>query len=91
VVAVTLVATALCADRAASAAPAIRPQVTQLAGRLVTRLSHSFRRTIPAVRLYAARRDGFRAAVTFARPVASAPLVPQPLSPFQFRLPPPIV
>ena len=56
-VAVTLVAAALCADRAVAATPALRPQATSTAGKLVTRLSVSFRRVVPTVRVYEMRRE----------------------------------
>jgi hypothetical protein len=67
------------------------PPVVQLAGRLVSRLSQSFGRTVPSALPTEARQ-----------PQPSAPqhertlddqsicVAPAPLSPFQFRLPPPI-
>jgi hypothetical protein len=58
VLAITLVAAALCADRAVAAAPAIRPQVATAAGRLVTRLTVRFRRVVPSARVYETRREG---------------------------------
>ena len=91
-----VVTTALCADRAAAAAPAPGPQTAQaaglsLAGRLVTRLSQTFRRVMPSSAPLEARQP---------RPVAPAQperLADQslhvqlpPISPFQFRLPPPV-
>ena len=92
VLAVLAVTTALCADHVATAAPVLRPQVGHLAGRIVNRLTQSFGRAVadaarvlPRQRVLTARpapRD------SVAPTVAVAP-VPQPLSPFQFRLPPP--
>jgi hypothetical protein len=87
-----MLATTLCADRAIAAAPVLQPEVSQLAERLVSRLSVSFGRTAPAIHLFVQRRRGV--AKVSARPVppaAIAPAVHQPLSPFQFRLPPPLV
>jgi hypothetical protein len=94
-----VVATALCADHVAAAAPIVCapvaardsvPPVVQLAGRLVDRLSRSFRRTVPRGAPDEARRPD--AAVTSgpSRPAdQSLSVAPPPTSPFQFRLPPP--
>lgn len=90
--AVALVATALCADRVAVAAPVNRPQVSEMAGRLVNRLTVGLRRVMPAVRLHEARQEGAAAYVAVLnsclQPSISAR---QSFSPFQFRLPPPLV
>ena len=92
----TLVATALCADRVAAAAPEIRAQLQRSASdpisRLATRLCVTFRRVVPAVRLHQARREGPMA----QSPVRQVVCVPAAVrrmegSPFQFRLPPPLV
>jgi hypothetical protein len=89
----TLVATALCADRVATAAPELRAQLQPASdpiARLVTRLSVTFRRVVPAVRLHQARREDF--AGTPPQESRSPELVlfhPSAGSPFQFRLPPP--
>jgi len=90
VLAVAFLATALCADRAITAAPAFQPQTTSgtLAGRLVSRLSVNLRRTIPAARVYQTRREGIAQQTAFVAP-APAIILPIALSPFQFRLPPP--
>lgn len=88
----TLVATALCADRVATAAPEIRAQLQPVdpIARLATKLSVTFRRVVPAVRLHQVRHEG---AMTPAplRPVAVIPVTihATDASPFQFRLPPP--
>ena len=96
ILAVTLVATALCADRAASSQvragmPATsRPGdgMMSMAGRLVTRLSSNFRRVVPALRLRPSRTSQVaRVIVTPAPDVAS--VAPQQFNPFEFRLPPP--
>ncbi|HSZ59505.1 MAG TPA: hypothetical protein VK797_27925 [Tepidisphaeraceae bacterium] len=90
ILAVVAVMTALCADRAVSAAPVSRTPVAEMAARLVIRLSESFSRVAPAsicpeLRLDLSGREGQAPA-----------FVPQPsivhhlsLSPFEFRLPPP--
>lgn len=96
VLVMTLVATALCADRVATAAPEIRAQLQRSASdpisRLATRLCVTFRRVVPAVRLHQARREGPMA----QSPVRQVVCVPAAVrrvegSPFQFRLPPPLV
>ncbi|HTL30849.1 MAG TPA: hypothetical protein VL282_16580 [Tepidisphaeraceae bacterium] len=89
--AVALVATALCADRPATATPVERVQPESVATKLVEHLSVSFRRMAPAVRLDEVRRTEV--------PTANAPLAiasqsataQHVHSPFQFRLPPPIL
>jgi hypothetical protein len=94
----TLVATALCADRV-TAAPQFRTDlhstadpIARLAKHLATRLSVKFRRVVPSVGLHQQARTEDAAA-----PQAPATRsVPNPKarhqsegSPFQFRLPPP--
>ena len=92
VLAVLAVTTALCADQVTAAAPSLRPQVTDLAGRIVSRLTQSFGRTVadsaqvlPRQRVVAGRPTSGDSIV----PQVAVALRPQPLSPFQFRLPPP--
>lgn len=90
VIAVTLVAAALCADRVVVAAPVLRVQhKTTATERLVTRLTSSFRRVIPAARVIQVRRDGL---ALLACSIAPEPvqISPPPMSPFEFRLPPPL-
>ena len=96
ILAVTLVATALCADRAVAAAVTpeapVRPQTSmmEMAGRFVSRLSSNFRRAVATVRIYEPRSQ--QGAASFDRPIPeSAPIVQIPISPNQFRLPPPAV
>ena len=96
-----VVTTALCADQIVTAAPAPRPQaaardsmppVVQLAGRLVNRLSESFCRVVPRSLPGGARQPGLMAPEAPApRTDQSLAVVPPPLSPFQFRLPPPTI
>ena len=93
IVAITLVATALCADRAvASVAPTAQrteARVTSLAERFARKLSTNFRRVVPAMRL-CERSRGEAVASNSNRPAPMlAFIAQQPISPFQFRLPPP--
>jgi hypothetical protein len=84
------VTTALCADQVAVAAPAMRPQVSQLAGRIVTRLTRSFRQVVTVeLPVHARQRWGepARPELSAVAPATDVPHVP--VSPFQFRLPPP--
>jgi len=92
ILAVVAVTTALCANQVVSAAPLPRPHVTEIAAHFVGRFSQTFRRTVPnsvrgAVRQQVdtvpspARFDPERDAVAFQRE----------FSPFQFRLPPPVL
>jgi hypothetical protein len=95
VLAVMAVTTALCADQAAMASPAARPQpveFAQLASRLVTRLAQNFQRTLPAVIREPARQQRFAPIAATSDVSATAIAAPHAsLSPFQFRLPPPAV
>src|SRR4051812_22467410 len=91
ILAITLVAAALCADHAVSAAPTLRPQVSSAAGRLVTRLSVSLRRVVPSVRFYETRRDGYASAAQGHE--SAPPLIASCsalLSPLLLHLPPPL-
>ena len=93
VLAVALVATALCADRVAVAAPQ-GPQaasLTQVARRVVVRLTVSFRQAVPGVTIHEVRQEGDAA----GQRVAAVPATPLGVhtvqgTPFQFRLPPPL-
>jgi hypothetical protein len=93
VLVMTLVATALCADRVVTASPDLRAQLQSGAdpiARLATKLSATFRRVVPAVRLHQVRHE---AVVTLApampgiRPLLQVHATRGPLS--DFRLPPP--
>lgn len=91
--------TALCADHVAAAAPVVRapvaardpvPPVVQLAGRIVSRLSRSFSQAVPHRLPHEARRPDAAVGQVPARPAdQSLSVAPPPISPFQFRLPPP--
>jgi hypothetical protein len=91
ILAVTLVAMALCADRATAAAPAVRPQISQVTRQVVRQLTRRFQHVVPAVKMVQDRQE------TLARvPSHDLPLdLPACLhavesTPFHFRLPPPL-
>jgi hypothetical protein len=98
-IAVVLVATALCADRPVSAAPAARPHepssaspaAGSFAARFVNRLSAGFRRAAPGFAIvYQPRQDQPTTSAMALAPSIDHPTPQhQPTSPFQFRLPPP--
>ena len=84
------VTTALCADQVVAAAPNLRPQVASFAGRLVNRLTVSFRQTVAGERPVQVRHPGPAPRVSPGGVEPQAALAVHPtLSPFQFRLPPP--
>ena len=85
------VTTALCADQVAVAAPSVRPQVAGLAGQIVNRLSRSFRQAVRVeVPVHARQRDAHPSRPRLASIVpAEEDVSHRPVSPFQFRLPPP--
>jgi hypothetical protein len=87
----TLVATALCADRAVVSSASVVPQQTGQSQTLVERLTAGFRRVVRTVRLYQTRCDTQRAMVSAAVPVCRPNWAHLTLSPFQFRLPPPSI
>ena len=84
--------TALCADHVSARAPSLRPQPGSLATRIVTRLTQSFGRTVANASPVQPRTwsvsERTAPAAAFAPAAAPTP-AHQPLSPFQFRLPPP--
>lgn len=83
------VTTALCADGVATAAPASRPHVAVMASRLVSRLAQRLRRVVDAIVPWQVRQR----AISQVRRPALVPVTVlvshRPVSPFQFRLPPP--
>jgi len=89
VLAIALLAAALCADRAVAAAPALRPRVTTVASRLVTRLSVSFSRVVPSVRFFETRRIGIVADSARIPTTDATECHRVRLSPLLLRLPPP--
>jgi hypothetical protein len=89
-VAITLVSAAICADRQAYGALAARTEATCTQPTLAARLSVSFSRTVPTVRFLEARRDQDHTAIAAPAVPVRLWIVPAPLSPFRFRLPPPL-
>ena len=89
VIAVMVVATALCADRSVSAAPIARPQSAGFARTFASKLTTSLRRAVaPAAPVQSVRM--VESASVAAQPVRDAASGLHPtFSPFQFRLPPP--
>jgi hypothetical protein len=86
------VTTALCADQVSASAPALRPQTASLAGRIVSRLTQSFGRTVADASQVQPRNQALARPAADRATVTWVPLqvaTHQPLSPFQFRLPPP--
>ena len=84
------VTTALCADQVAAAAPTLRPQVANLAGQIVTRITRSFSESVTVELPVHARRSDSHPSQPALSAAPSADGVPHcPVSPFQFRLPPP--
>jgi hypothetical protein len=91
VVAITLVATALCADRVVAAPQNPRPDADSQMSRstFVSRLSVNLRRCVRSARLVEVRREADRP--VSVKLVADCPIVmPVAMAPFQFRMPPPI-
>ncbi|HUB28022.1 MAG TPA: hypothetical protein VL992_21530 [Tepidisphaeraceae bacterium] len=86
----TLVATALCADRAVVSSASVIPQETGQSQTLVERLAARFRGAVRAVRLFASRCEKPRPVASVKAPVVAGAWVLASLSPFQFRLPPPL-
>jgi len=94
VIAILAVSMALCADSVASAAPATKMPVAEMAARLVVRLSENFRFASVAERRIQTRQSlPSQLVLPVQRIRASAEPAPQNLafSPFQFRLPPPSI
>jgi hypothetical protein len=89
VIAVMVVATALCADRAAQAAPEVRTQTTSgFARNFATKITTNLRRAVAQNALQPARTmETARTFPLVIREEASG--VRSEFSPFQFRLPPP--
>ena len=89
VIAVVVVATALCADRTVSAAPQARPNPRTQSRSLASRLTTGLKQSIAPARPLVSARTGERV-LSFPLPIAHAASgVRFEFSPFQFRLPPP--
>lgn len=93
IMAVTLLATALCADRAMTSAARVSPvEAGPVARGFAQRLTVSLRRVVPAVKFHQSRQENFAPVVCSNG--ASGPQVIEHEAlgtPFQFRLPPPAV
>ena len=92
------VTTALCADQCAASAPVVRSHagiedLNQLAGQLVSRFTRNLRRAVARIVPWEFRRRARHSLADRVAPArfdaAAAPVVRPPLSPFEFRLPPP--
>jgi hypothetical protein len=90
-IAITLVAAALCADRAVVAAPILRPQMSDVASRLVSRLSARFGRVAPAIRVYQNCSEAVVSAEKHVLVCDATACFGMRLSPLVLRLPPPLV
>ena len=95
-VAVTLLATALCADRrlaSAATESSSRTEAGPVALGFARRLTVSLRRVVPAVRLHQGRQEGVAEVCSTAGGIerAQAGVRQGGGTPFQFRLPPPVV
>jgi hypothetical protein len=93
-VAVTLLATALCADRrlaSAAADPGTRTEAGPVARGFAQRLTVSLRRVIPAVKLHQGRQEGVAQVVWLEVAPRQSSVRACVGVPFQFRLPPPAV
>ena len=95
VLVVVAVAAVLCADQVSVASQSVRQEsvgVTRIASRLVDRLTRNLRRVMPVAIHQPARqlRTADSAFPVFAD-LTPHPTVHATLSPFQFRLPPPLI
>ncbi|MCS7033470.1 MAG: hypothetical protein NZ561_05675 [Phycisphaerae bacterium] len=91
IVAVTLLAVALTADRAVAASVGQpRPAAETLSAQIVRRLQQCFRRVVPSMNLLAiCWSAGSWRPLAGLRMIESSAVAPRLLSPCQFRLPPP--
>ena len=90
-VAVVMVTAALCADRAIAAAPAARLESARPTASFITRLTRNLGRTVQAVKLHQDRSESERPTPLRALAPVELPPVHRPVSPFEFRLPPPLI
>jgi hypothetical protein len=88
-IAITLVAASLCADRAVIAAPVLRPQMNGIASRLVSRLSAKFRRVVPTICVYQNQTGRVVSAEKIYPITDTTACFATRLSPLFLRLPPP--
>lgn len=90
ILAVVLVATALCADRAVAAAPEMRPQIGCVTRQVVGEITRRFTRVVPGIKIVQNRQEQVRGVPARVVPVESVEGVHEAeTTPFQFRLPPP--
>jgi len=90
VLALTLVATTLCADRLFASNRALGPEIRQPMENLVARLTRTFGHVVSRTPMVTERRM----AVSLPTPavvICTDRAFSLPLSPFEFRLPPPVV
>jgi len=92
-IAVALVATALCADRAVASAPEVRAEGS-VASRIVSRLTSGLRRAVSStVRIYQARFETTNSTPLAVSRISDALIahVHPTFSESEFRLPPPVL
>ena len=90
ILAVVAVTMALCADHVAAARPAPTDAVTEMAGRLVSRLTQTFRRVVPSALRTPLRQQWAAVADDVPRRrIVTAPVARPTFSPFHYRIPPP--
>jgi hypothetical protein len=89
-IAVALVATALCADRAVASAPEVREQQSATS-RIVSRITRNLRRAVSSVRVYQPRQQTVTIPPLAASRIGDVVMVEThpTFCAFQFRLPPP--
>jgi hypothetical protein len=90
-IAVVMVTAALCADSAVLAAPSIRPAVGQIASRFVDRLTRKLGHAVQGVKLHQDRSESDQPTTLVIAAPVDRPAAHQPVTPFQFRLPPPLI
>src|SRR5262245_50752207 len=91
-IAVALVATALCADRAVAAAPEVQVEGS-IASRIASRITTGLRRAVSSIRIYEPRQEtsSFRPLAASRIDTREIIVVRPQLSPFESRLPPPVL
>jgi hypothetical protein len=86
---VVLMATVLCTERIATAAPGLSPQIGRTVRQLAVKLTDSFQQSLPNIR---PQQSKYAVAAVDRAVAPSAMRVvvhPVEITPFQFRLPPP--
>lgn len=89
IIAIVMLTTALAADRAAMAAPMLRPQIADTARKVADHLSRSFQQVVAATRIRELRQSRPAALPPDSRPVNQVHLHQTPDGQYRFRLPPP--